>query len=59
MAGSALGLAKVLTAGNVLAVLSAVPLAWWFEERVFGALVTSGTGKKLIIFGVLGLAGSR
>lgn len=57
MAGSALGLAKVLTAGNVLAVLSAVPLAWWFEERVFGALVTSGTGKKLIIFGVLGLAG--
>ncbi len=38
MVGKIGGLDTVLSCGRVLAVLAAPPMAWWFEERIFGQL---------------------
>ncbi len=54
--GKAGGLDTVLTVGKAMAVLAAPPLAWWFEERIFGWLGNKSAAVKVWVLAGLSLA---
>ncbi len=53
--GKAAGHETVLTVGKAMGVLAAPPLAWWFEERVFGWLGNKSAAVKVWVLASLPL----
>ena len=55
--GAGLGSTDVVLAGQILAGLVAIPVAWRFEERIFGRLGKRGPASKVIVLGLLPFLG--
>lgn len=55
--GTLAGWTSVLVLGTVTAAVAAVPVAWWFEDRVYGALGDRSAAVKVLTHGLLTLLG--